>query len=56
MKTVWILSDELSKALMCLIDCQFITSYSDYLDNIKWAVKYINKEIINSELKERKLK
>ena len=42
----WCLSDELSRALMCLIECQFATSYSDYLENIKWAIKHINKEIM----------
>ena len=44
----WCLSDELSKALIRLIECQFATSYSDYLENIKWAVKYINEEITYS--------
>ena len=42
----WCLSDELSRALMCLIECQFATSYSDYLENVKWAIKHINKEIM----------
>ena len=42
----WWLSDELSRALMCLIECQFATSYSDYLENVKWAIKHINKEIM----------
>lgn len=52
----WLLSDELTSALMRLIECQFATSYSDYLENIKWAVKHINKGITNSEFKERKTK
>ena len=42
----WCLSDELSRALMCLIECQFATSYSDYIENVKWAIKHINKEIM----------
>ena len=42
----WCLSDELSRALMRLIECQFATSYSDYLGEIKWAIKHINKEIM----------
>lgn len=50
----WCLSDELSRALMRLIECQFATSYSDYLENIKWAVKYINKEIMYSNMISKK--
>ena len=50
----WCLSDELSRVLMRLIECQFATSYLDYLENIKWAVKYINKEIMYSNMISKK--
>ena len=42
----WCLSNELSSAFMCLVECQFATSYSDYLENVKWVMKHINKEIM----------
>lgn len=42
----WCLSYELSRALMRLIECQFATSYSNYLVELKWAIKHINKEIM----------
>ena len=50
----WCLSDELSKALMRLVECQFATSYSDYLENVKWAMKHINKEIMYSNMLSKK--
>ena len=50
----WCLSDELSLAFMRLVECQFATSYSDYLENVKWAMKYINKEIMYSNMLSKK--
>lgn len=50
----WCLSDELSRALMCLIECQFATSYSDYIENVKWAIKHINKEIMHLNMISKK--
>lgn len=50
----WCLSDELSRALMRLIECQFATSYSDYLVELKWAIKHINKEIMHLNMISKK--